>query len=543
MQVVQIVLWYLDSGCSKKMTRDRSQLTNFVDKFLGTVKFGNDHVAKIIGYGDYQIGNVTISRVYFVDGLGRNLFFVRQFCDSDLEVAFRQHTCFIRNLEGVDLLSGSQGNNLYTQSLRDMMKSSPICILSKASKTKSWLWHQRLSYLNFVWELIPQPDKVMVITLKWIYKVKLEKLGEAIRIFLAFAAQKNMVVYQMDVKTVFLNGNLWEEVYVSQLDRFLDPDNPNHVYMLKKALYGLKQAPRASYDMLSSLLVSQDFSKCSVDPTLFICRKGNDLLLSKYAIETLKKYNIESYDPVDTPMVEKSKLDEDKEGKAVDLSHYSAGSESRPLMLNKENYVPWSSHLLWYAKSRPNGKPIHNSIVNGPYVRRMITEPGYGERDVNMNETFHEQTDDELSERELKQIKADDQAIQTILLGLPEDIYAAKAKLFNEWERFTSNEGELTESYYHRFLKLMNDLKRNKHFPEKIASNLKFLNNLQPEWSRYVPIVHQTKDLHTADYTQLYDFLKYNQKEVDELKAERIAKIPDPLALMANSNNPYASLA
>nr|GFB30404.1 hypothetical protein [Tanacetum cinerariifolium] len=85
----------------------------------------------------------------------------------------------------------------------------------------------------------------------------------------------------------------------------------------------------------------------------------------------------------------------------------------------------------------------------------------------------------------------------------------------------------------------MNDLKRNKHFPEKIASNLKFLNNLQPEWTRHVTIVHQTKDLHTDDYTQLYDFLKYNQKEVDELKAERIAKNQDPLALMANSNNSY----
>nr|GFA27369.1 hypothetical protein [Tanacetum cinerariifolium] len=118
-----------------------------------------------------------------------------------------------------------------------------------------------------------------------------------------------------------------------------------------------------------------------------------------------------------------------------------------------------------------------------------------------------------------------------------------KAKLFNEWERFTSNEGESIESYYHCFLKLMNDLKRNKHFPEKIASNLKFLNNLQPEWSRHVTIIHQTKDLHTDDYTQLYDFLKYNQKEIDELKAERLAKIQDPLALMANSNNPYASPA
>ncbi|GKC90793.1 hypothetical protein Tco_1151442 [Tanacetum coccineum] len=85
----------------------------------------------------------------------------------------------------------------------------------------------------------------------------------------------------------------------------------------------------------------------------------------------------------------------------------------------------------------------------------------------------------------------------------------------------------------------MNDFKRNKHFPEKIASNLKFLNNLQPEWRRHVTIVHQTKDLHTADYTQLYDFLKYNQVEVNELRAERLARTHDPLALMANSNNPY----
>ncbi|GJS43287.1 putative ribonuclease H-like domain-containing protein [Tanacetum coccineum] len=196
-----------------------------------------------------------------------------------------------------------------------------------------------------VWELVPRPDKVMVITLKWIYKVKLDELGgilknkarlvargyrqeegidfeesfapvarlEAIRIFLAFAAHMNMVVYQMDVKTAFLNGNLREEVYVSQPDGFVDKDKPNHVYKLKKALYGLKQAPRAWYDMLSSFLISQDFSKGSMDPTLFIRRDGNELLL---------KYGFDSCGLVDTPMVEKSKLDKDKEGKAVDPSHY-----------------------------------------------------------------------------------------------------------------------------------------------------------------------------------------------------------------------------
>ncbi|GJS56072.1 retrovirus-related pol polyprotein from transposon TNT 1-94, partial [Tanacetum coccineum] len=261
-----------------------------------------------------------------------------------------------------------------------------------------------------VWELVPPPDKAFVISLKWIYKVKLDELGgilknkarlvargyrqeegidfeesfapvarlEAIRIFLAFAAHMNMVIYQMDVKTAFLNGNLREEVYVSQPDGFVDPDKPNYVYKLKKALYGLKQAPRAWYDMLSSFLISNDFSKGSVDPTLFIRREGKELLLvqiyvddiifaastpelcdlfakimcskfkmsmigkisfflglqisqsprgifinqSKYALESLKKYGFESCDPVDTPMVEKSKLDEDKEGKVVDPSHY-----------------------------------------------------------------------------------------------------------------------------------------------------------------------------------------------------------------------------
>nr|GEV43399.1 hypothetical protein [Tanacetum cinerariifolium] len=138
---------------------------------------------------------------------------------------------------------------------------------------------------------------------------------------------------------------------------------------------------------------------------------------------------------------------------------YVAGFENRPPMLNKENYVPWSSRLLRYAKSRPNGKLIHNSIINGPYVRRMIPEP-----------VFHK--------------KAIWLRVQQMMKGSDIEIQEKKAKLFNEWERFTFNERESIESYYYRFLKLMNDLKRNKQFPEKIASNLKFLNNLQPEWRK-----------------------------------------------------------
>nr|GEV61030.1 hypothetical protein [Tanacetum cinerariifolium] len=211
---------------------------------------------------------------------------------------------------------------------------------------------------------------------------------------------------------------------------------------------------------------------------------------------------------------------------------YATGSENRPPMLNKDNYVPWSSRIIRYAR---------------------------------IPESLHEQTDEELTETGIKRMDADDQAIQTILLGLPEDVYAVvdscettkeiwervhqimkgsdieeqekKAKLFNEWEKFTSTDGELIKSYYHQFMQLMNDLKRNKHFSENIASNLKFLNNLQPEWKRHVTIVRQTKNLHEADFTQIYEFLKMNQEEVNELRAERLAKSHDSLALMAHSQN------
>ncbi|GJS42122.1 retrovirus-related pol polyprotein from transposon TNT 1-94 [Tanacetum coccineum] len=171
-----------------------------------------------------------------------------------------------------------------------------------------------------VWELVPRPDKVMVITLKWIYKVKLDELGgilknkarlvargyrqeegidfeesfalvarlDVIRIFLAYAAHMNMIVYQMDVKTTFLNDILREEVYVSQPDGFVDQDNPNHVYKLKKALYGLKQAPRAWYALLSKFLLFQEFSKGTMDPILFIRRglwypKDSSIALTAYA--------------------------------------------------------------------------------------------------------------------------------------------------------------------------------------------------------------------------------------------------------------------
>ncbi|GKA86025.1 hypothetical protein Tco_0807736 [Tanacetum coccineum] len=111
-QLVEIILFIVDSGCSKHMTGNLKLLTNFVEKFLGTVKFGNDQIAPILGYGDLVQGTITIKRVYYVEGLNHNLFSVGQFCDADLEVAFRKSTCYIRDLKGNDLLTGSRGTKL-----------------------------------------------------------------------------------------------------------------------------------------------------------------------------------------------------------------------------------------------------------------------------------------------------------------------------------------------------------------------------------------------------------------------------------------------
>nr|GEY42155.1 retrovirus-related Pol polyprotein from transposon TNT 1-94 [Tanacetum cinerariifolium] len=123
--------------------------TSLLGKLSIFVYGANDHVATILGFGDLQWGNILITRVYFIEGLGHNLFSIGRFYDSDLEVAFRKNACFVRNLEGIDLLKGDRSTNLYTINLHDMASTSPICLMAHASSSKSWLWHQHLSHLNF----------------------------------------------------------------------------------------------------------------------------------------------------------------------------------------------------------------------------------------------------------------------------------------------------------------------------------------------------------------------------------------------------------
>ncbi|GJU53376.1 retrovirus-related pol polyprotein from transposon TNT 1-94 [Tanacetum coccineum] len=268
-----------------------------------------------------------------------------------------------------------------------------------------------------VWEFIPCPDLVMLIKLKWIYKVKKDELEgilknkarlvakgyrqeegiyfeesfapvariDAICIFIANAANKNMTIYQIDVKTAFLNSELREVVYVSQPEGFVDQDKPNHVYRLKKALYGLKQALRTWYDMLSSFLLSQEFSKGVVDPTLFTRKVGRDILLmsmmgkmsfflglqisqsprgifinqSNYALEIIKKYGMQSSDPIDTLMVEKSKLDEDLQGKPIDPTHYRGMIGSLMYFSSSRSDLVFAVCMCARYQAKPTEKHLH----------------------------------------------------------------------------------------------------------------------------------------------------------------------------------------
>ncbi|GJS33709.1 retrovirus-related pol polyprotein from transposon TNT 1-94 [Tanacetum coccineum] len=147
--LIEKILFIVDYGCSKHMTGNIELLSNFVEKFLGTVKFGNAQIALILGYSDLVQENVTIKRVYYVEGLNHNLFSVGQFCDADLEVAFRKSTCYICDLTGNDLLTGSRGTDLYSITLQDTSTPNLICLMAKASLSQAWLWHRRLSHLNF----------------------------------------------------------------------------------------------------------------------------------------------------------------------------------------------------------------------------------------------------------------------------------------------------------------------------------------------------------------------------------------------------------
>ncbi|GKE79753.1 retrovirus-related pol polyprotein from transposon TNT 1-94, partial [Tanacetum coccineum] len=178
---------------------------------------------------------------------------------------------------------------------------------------------------------------------------------EVVRIYVAYATHKSFSIYQMGVKTAFLNGSLKEEVYVAQPYGFVDPDHLDKVYRLRKALYGLKQAPRAWYDELLNFLISKGFTKGTIDPTLFTIRYGEDILLvqiyAKYTLEILKKHGMEKGQSIGTPMATKPKLDADLSGTLVDQTDYRSKIGSLMYLTSSRPDIVGTINMgLWYPK-------------------------------------------------------------------------------------------------------------------------------------------------------------------------------------------------
>nr|GEU31544.1 retrovirus-related Pol polyprotein from transposon TNT 1-94 [Tanacetum cinerariifolium] len=191
---------------------------------------------------------------------------------------------------------------------------------------------------------------------------------EAIKIFLAYAAHKSFIMFQMDVKTAFLHGTLKEDVYVCQSEGFIDTDHQSHVFKLNKAIYGLNQAPHAWYDELSAFLLHNHFFKGTTDPTLFIRRFIDDILVSNYVLEILKKYGMESCDPVGTPMEIKDKLNLDQNGTPIDATKYRS-------MIGALMYLTSSRPNIVHATclcSRYQAKPTEKHLKEVKRIFRYL---------------------------------------------------------------------------------------------------------------------------------------------------------------------------
>ncbi|GJY46145.1 retrovirus-related pol polyprotein from transposon TNT 1-94, partial [Tanacetum coccineum] len=216
--IVQIILFIIDFGCTKQMTGNLKLLINFVENFLGTVRFGNDQFAPILGYGDLVQGNITIKRVYYVEGLNHNLFSVGQFYDANVEVAFQKDLCLGNHDHNNELLSST----LVTEDVPTTEMT--VNVIIQELETLFGLMYNE--YFTGEKHIVSRQEERIDFEKSFAPVAQLE----AVRIFITYAAHKSITIYQMDIKTAFLNGPLKKEVYVSQPDGFIDLHHPNKVY-------------------------------------------------------------------------------------------------------------------------------------------------------------------------------------------------------------------------------------------------------------------------------------------------------------------------
>nr|GEW85682.1 transposon Ty3-G Gag-Pol polyprotein [Tanacetum cinerariifolium] len=369
--IVQLILFIFDSGCMKHMTGNLKLLCNFIEKFLGTVRFGNDQFAPILGYGDLVQGNVKINRVYYVEGLNHNLFSVGQFCDADLEVASINGKKYIlvivddysrymwtlflrskdetpevlkefltmikRNLQALvitvrtDRGSNPQDKQPLTNIPSTSAPSTHTYIHAEENKNDQAEEGEQLQDDEFTnpfctpaqeeaesssHNIVDKPFGKTVIKLKWLWKNKKDEDQTMIRNKARLVAKGYVQEEGIDFEESFAPvARLEEEVYVAQPDGFVDPSHPEKVYRLRKALYGLKQAPRAWYDELSKFLTSKGLQIHQSPRGIFINQ-------AKYALEILHKHGMDKGQSIGTPMAMKPKLNADLSGNPVDQTDH-----------------------------------------------------------------------------------------------------------------------------------------------------------------------------------------------------------------------------
>nr|GEU50417.1 hypothetical protein [Tanacetum cinerariifolium] len=349
------------SGCLYAICGNRSQLMNFVSKFLGTIRFRNDQIARIMGYGDYQLGNVVISKDAPSTSIPSSQ---AQEHSRIISQGFEESPKTLTFLD--DLLN---------ESLQDSSSQGSSSNVIQIHTTFEHLgrWTNDHLIANVIGSsrirldlLLKDSNKKRVST----SRNHLHRIAriEAVHIFIANSAHKNMTIYQMDVKMAFLNGELKEEVYVSQPEGFVNQDNPLHVYKLKKGF--LRSQTSTMYMMTNKFKMSM-MGKMSFFLGLQISQSPRGIYQSKYASEIVKKYGLHSTNSVNTLMIKNKKLDEDLQGKLVDATLY--GGMIRSLM-----YLTDSRHHLIYAIclcARYQAKPTENHLQVVKRIFDALTEP------------------------------------------------------------------------------------------------------------------------------------------------------------------------